>query len=285
MISKQTILFLGAGSMAEAMISGMINNGVVNSNQIIVSNRSNKQRLQLLGNKYGIHGVAKENLNFALADIIVLAMKPKDAESTLHSIRDSLRPNQLILSVLAGVTTSFLEINLPLNQQVIRVMPNTSSMIGESATAISSGSYTTDQSMALAKEILQSIGKVFVIAEENMDIFTGIAGSGPAYFYYLMEYMEKEGLKAGLHPEMARQIIAQTIIGAAKMIKEQDEAPTVLRENVTSPNGTTEAGLKALKLHGGGTAISQAIQQATNRSKQISTQLEQTMNTPKQNAI
>jgi pyrroline-5-carboxylate reductase len=107
-----------------------------------------------------------------------------------------------------------------------------------------------------------------------MDIFTGIAGSGPAYFYYLMEHMEKEGLKCGLHAETTRQIIAQTILGAAKMIQENDETPTILRENVTSPNGTTAAGLAALALHGGGKAITQAIKHATNRSQEMSSQLE-----------
>jgi pyrroline-5-carboxylate reductase len=273
-INQKTIAFLGAGSMAEAMISGIITSGKVAPQQIIASNRSNKVRLQQLEEDYGILGVPKEDLNFDKVDIIVLAMKPKDAETSLLSIKELLQPNQLILSVLAGVTTTFIEQNLPSGQQVIRVMPNTSSMIGESATAISAGTHTTKQNLNLAKDLLQSIGEVFIIPESKMDIFTGIAGSGPAYFYYLMEHMEKEGLKAGLNEQMTRQIIAQTIVGAAKMIQEQDDTPSVLRENVTSPNGTTAAGLKALQLHGGGTAISKAIQHAAERSREISLQLE-----------
>ena len=128
--------------------------------------------------------------------------------------------------------------------------------------------------MTYTKELLECIGEVFVIPEKAMDIFTGIAGSGPAYFYYLMEHMEKEGMKGGLTEDTLRQIIAQTMLGAAKMIQEQGETPTVLRENVTSPNGTTAAGLDALEEYGGGIAISEAIKQATNRSKEISTQLE-----------
>jgi pyrroline-5-carboxylate reductase len=273
-INQKTIAFLGAGSMAEAMISGIITAGKVPPQQIIASNRSNKARLQQLEKDYGILGVPKEDLNFDKVDIIVLAMKPKDAETSLLSIKELLQPNQLILSVLAGVTTTFIEQNLPSGQQVIRVMPNTSSLIGESATAISAGTHTTKQNLNLAKDLLQSIGEVFVIPESKMDIFTGIAGSGPAYFYYLMEHMEKEGLKAGLNEDLTRQIIAQTIVGAAKMIQEQDETPSVLRENVTSPNGTTAAGLKALQMHGGGTAISKAIQHAAERSREISLQLE-----------
>lgn len=274
MLKNKTIGFIGAGSMAEAMISGILSAGKIQNNQIVVSNYSNKERLLQLEKVYGINVVTRENLNIENFDIIVLAMKPKDAEIALQSIRNLLKSNQLVLSVLAGITTSFIERNIPLGQQVIRVMPNTSSMIGESATAISPGKHTSHQYMTLTKELLECMGEVFVIPEDKMDIFTGIAGSGPAYFYYLMEHMEKEGIKSGLTAEMVRQIIAQTIVGAAKMIKEQSETPSTLRENVTSPNGTTAAGLKALDQYGGGVAISEAIKHATNRSKEISSQLE-----------
>jgi pyrroline-5-carboxylate reductase len=274
MLEKKSIAFIGAGSMAEAMISGIVTAEKIGNNQIFVTNRSNMERLNELQEHYGIIGVTRENLNLENIDIIVLAMKPKDVESSLQSIKDKLKPNQLILSVLAGVTTSFIEQNVPSGQEVIRVMPNTSSMIGESATAISAGKYTSKQNLSLTAELLRCIGEVYVIPEEKMDIFTGIAGSGPAYFYYLMEHMELEGQKAGLNTIITRQIIAQTILGAAKMIQEQDEPPKVLRENVTSPNGTTAAGLDALKLHGGGKAISQAIKQATNRSREISMQID-----------
>ena len=123
---------------------------------MIVSNRSNKERLHQLEKTYGINGVTRENLNFDNIDIIVLAMKPKDAETALQSIQDLLQPQQLILSVLAGITTSFIEQHLPSGQQVIRVMPNTSSMVRESATAISSGKYTSKQNMLLAKELLEA---------------------------------------------------------------------------------------------------------------------------------
>lgn len=275
MLNKKTIAFLGAGSMAEAMISGIVTTGKIPKSQIIVTNRRNKARLQQLEDTFGITTVTNGDLNFENIDIIILAMKPKDTETSLQSITNKLLPNHLILSVLAGVTTSFIEKKLPTGQQVIRVMPNTSSMIGESATAISPGKHTTKQNISYAKELLQCIGEVYHIPEEKMDIFTGIAGSGPAYFYYLMEHMEKEGLNAGLNEELTRQLIAQTMIGAAKMIQEQGETPAVLRENVTSPNGTTAAGLAALQMYGGGKAISQAIKHAAHRSKEMSSQLEQ----------
>ncbi|MCC3358118.1 pyrroline-5-carboxylate reductase [Bacillus sp. REN16] len=276
MLHEKTIAFIGAGSMAEAMISGIVAAGKVPSNQIFVTNRTNTERLQQLVLEYQINGLASQDLSLKNIDIIVLAMKPKDAAAALQSIKDSLQPNQLVLSVLAGITTTYMEQHLPAGQQVIRVMPNTSSMIGESATAISAGSYTTNENMLQAKELLESIGEVYKISEDQMDIFTGVAGSGPAYIYYLMEHMEATVKKGGLPEELSRDIIAQTIVGAAKMIQQQGETPATLRENVTSPNGTTAAGLAALDKNGGGKAISQAVKHAAKRSQEISSQLEGT---------
>ncbi len=274
MLQQKKIAFLGAGSMAEAMISGITAAKKISPQQITVSNNTNKERLHSLEKTYGIRGITRENLHFDDIDIIILAMKPKDAETALYSIRELLQPHQLILSVLAGITTEFLEKCLPAGQQVIRVMPNTSSMIRESATAICAGKHTSKQNMALAAELLEGIGEVYIIHEEQMDTFTGIAGSGPAYFYLLMEHMEKEGVNAGFPLETVRQMIAQTILGAAKMVQETGESPAVLRENVTSPNGTTAAGLATLEAHGGGTAITEAVKQAAYRSKEISSELE-----------
>lgn len=277
MLKNKKIAFLGAGSMAEAMISGIVDSKKVPLSQITVSNHCNKERLETLKKKYIIHAVSQEQLQIVKHDIIVLAMKPKDAEDAIQSIAPLLQPDQLILSVIAGLQTSFIERLLPSGQQVIRVMPNTSSMIGESATALSSGKHTTQQNLELAKDLFQCIGEVFIIAEDQMDIFTGIAGSGPAYLYYLMEHMEKVGIEEGLPEKVTREIIAQTFLGAAKMAQQHEFTPNILRKNVTSPNGTTAAGLEALSENGGGKAISEAIKQAAQRSKLMSQQLEKTI--------
>lgn len=274
MLNNQTICFLGAGSMAEAMISGIVEAGNIPKDQVIVTNRSNQVRLNELSRKYGIRGIVKDEVDFTEVDVFILAMKPKGAEEALLSIKHKLTSDQVILSVLAGISTSFMEDNLMDRQPVIRVMPNTSSMMRESATAISIGMHVTKKQTLIAKTLLESIGEVYIIDEDKMDIFTGIAGSGPAYFYYLVEHIENTGKAYGLDKEMARQIGAQTILGAAKMILEQDETPTTLRENVTSPNGTTAAGLKALEQYGGGEALTEAIKGAANRSKEISGELE-----------
>ena len=275
MLNERTIAFLGAGSMAEAMISGLSNSGKISNKNIIVTNRSNKERLIEIKNKYGVTTINSSKLDFNEVDLIILAMKPKDIDKALASIKDSITSKHVIISVLAGIPTSYIEENLHDNQQVIRVMPNTSSMIGESATALSSGKRTSIENVEIVKELLTTIGKVFIINEDKMDIFTGLAGSGPAYFYNLMEHMESEAIKNGLDAETARQIIAQTIVGAAKMIQQQNETPTILREKVTSPNGTTAAGLQALNSNGGGYAIAEAVKHAANRSKEISEQLQE----------
>ncbi|KGP93239.1 pyrroline-5-carboxylate reductase [Pontibacillus chungwhensis BH030062] len=263
--------------MAEAMISGMVQSNQVTPSQIIVSNRSNTNRLNELKYKYGIQAKKREDLDFATIDLFILAMKPKDIDSVLESIRPHLYPHQTIISVLAGITTSHMESHLPDKQQVIRVMPNTSSMIGESATAIAPGTHAPKDRVYLTKALMESFGEAYIIDEDQMDIFTGIAGSGPAYFYNLMEHIEQAGIEAGLEGELARSIGAQTILGAAKMIQERSESPTELRENVTSPNGTTAAGLEELDHHGGGEAIAAAVKGATSRSKEMSKQMKPTL--------
>ncbi|MEI5906623.1 pyrroline-5-carboxylate reductase [Bacillus spongiae] len=275
MLNKTTVLFLGAGSMAEAMISGIIQTNELPKQNIMVSNRSNQDRLNELEMRYGITSLSSKEIDYSKVDVVVLAMKPKDIATVVQSIKDKLASHTLVLSVLAGVKTSFFEEHLQSGQPVIRVMPNTSSMLQESATAISAGENATAQHTSIARALLSAIGEVYEIQESKMDIFTGIAGSGPAYFYYLMEHIEKTGKEAGLEADLAREIGAQTILGAAKMILEREETPTQLRKNVTSPNGTTAAGLDALKQHGGGEAIAQAVKGATERSKELSQELEE----------
>ncbi|RLQ95505.1 pyrroline-5-carboxylate reductase [Falsibacillus albus] len=274
MLKNKTIAFIGAGSMAEAMISGIVHSELMPKDQVIATNRSNEERLEEIRNKYGIKAMPKDKLEFEDVDIFILAMKPKDIDIALDSIKDKVNENQLIVSVLAGISTEYMEKQLPENQPVVRVMPNTSSMLQESATAISTGKYVAMDHVLEMKELLACIGEVYVIDEEQMDIFTGIAGSGPAYFYYLMEHMEKAGQAGGLDKELARKIGAQTILGAAKMMLEQEDTPAELRKKVTSPNGTTAAGLEALKNFGGGEAITEAVKGAAKRSEEISSQLE-----------
>ncbi|MCM3598260.1 pyrroline-5-carboxylate reductase [Metabacillus idriensis] len=273
MLREKSVAFLGAGSMAESMISGIVQVGSIPAENVYVTNRSNQLRLKEMNHVYGVNAVQQDALPYEEIDLFILAMKPQGAADALRALKDKVRADQVVISVLAGISTEFMEDHLNLNQQVVRVMPNTSSMIQESATALSPGRHTAMDNVLAVKELLSCMGKVFLIEEEQMDIFTGIAGSGPAYFYYLMEHMEQAGVEKGMDEEMVREIVAQTILGAAKMIMANDEAPESLRKKVTSPNGTTASGLEALRKNNGGKAISQAIHHAAKRSKELNEEM------------
>ncbi|WP_226037282.1 pyrroline-5-carboxylate reductase [Aquibacillus saliphilus] len=273
-MKKQRIAFLGAGNMAEAMISGFVQSGNITADQITVTNLNNEKRLLELNDKYGVKVTPKDQLDYKKIDVFILAMKPKDIDGVLHDLSNKISTNQLLISILAGISTPYMEEKLTNGQQVIRVMPNTSSMIRESATAVSPGIYPTFDQVQMTKELMECIGQAYIIKEDKMDIYTGIAGSGPAYFYNLMEHIEEIGHNEGLDRETARQIGAQTLLGAAKMMLDQDKTPTELRKNVTSPNGTTAAGLDALNNHGGGDAIIEAIKHAASRSEELRKELE-----------
>ncbi len=274
MLTNEMIAFIGAGSMAEAMIAGLVKNKIVAPEQIIVTNKSNRERREELQNKYGV--LATENLDYVVkeAGIVILAMKPKDIGSVTKKLRGQVTEKHVLMSVLAGISTPFLEEELEIEIPVIRVMPNTSSMVGASATAITGGNFVTMPQIWMAKQLLSAIGEVYVIDEEEMDVFTGVAGSGPAYFYKLVEHLQKAAEEGGLDPAISKEVAVQTIVGAAKMLEETKVTPETLRKNVTSPNGTTEAGLKALEKAGGCTAIETAVKHAAHRSKELRSEFE-----------
>ncbi|MDR7072340.1 pyrroline-5-carboxylate reductase [Fictibacillus barbaricus] len=274
MLKYRNITFIGAGSMAEAMISGLINKEGIAPNQITAANHSNIQRRIELIDKYEINAVSFDEVSLNNTDMIILAVKPKQAELVLQQLKPNLQDHHIILSVLAGISTGFMEEIITKELPVIRVMPNTSSMIGESITGISAGKYVNKDHLDLAQELSEAIGKVKVISEKHMDVFTGIAGSGPAYFYYLLEHMEEVAVEKGMDREIARDIAAQTLYGASKMVIETSNSPEELRKKVTSPNGTTAAGLLALDENGGGKAIEAAVENAAKRSKTLREEFE-----------
>ena len=274
MLENKTVTFIGAGSMAEAMAAGMIESGTIEPERIIMTNRSNEQRRQELMENHGV--LATQSIEFAVreADVVILAMKPKDVERALEGIENFITNDQLLLSVLAGVPSSYIEEQLDGEQPVIRVMPNTSSMIGKSISALAAGKYVSDEQVSMARALIRSIGETVVIEEEQMDVFTGVAGSGPAYIYYVIESLEKAAIEGGIETETARKMAVQTVLGAGMMAEQSEDSPSALRKKVTSPNGTTQAGLEALYDNGGGEAFAAAVENAATRSKEISTQFD-----------
>ncbi|NEY20297.1 pyrroline-5-carboxylate reductase [Bacillus ginsengihumi] len=263
------LLFLGAGPMAEAIISGIVRKEIMPGTSIYVKNRQNQDRIEELVAKYGINGFNPEKDQLDQFDMIILAMQPNDIGEVCRDLKQKIHPQQLIISIISSVSTEYFEEHLHQQQPIIRVMPNTSSTINESATAISIGKYVEEKHVNFTKTMLAAIGTVYVIEESKMDIFTGIAGCGPAYFYAFMEQMETLAVEHDLPIELARNMIAQTILGSAKMVLLSDEDPMVLRKHVAAPNGPTEAGLFALEAFGGKKAIIEAVKAATERSKEI----------------
>jgi pyrroline-5-carboxylate reductase len=266
------IAFVGAGSMAEAIFRGLIERNVAAPERIAVINRSNNDKLAQLESRYGVLTSTDPNGKNELiagADIVVLAMKPKDAEASLLDLKHVLNERQLIVSVIAGLSIAKIAALLDTNAPIVRTMPNTSSTIGLGATGVSFSANVSDPQKRLALAIFEAVGIVSVVDEPLLDVVTGVSGSGPAYVYYFMEAMIKAGVDGGLSAEEARRLTVQTVLGAARMVELTQENPAELRRKVTSPNGTTQAALETLDRHGFSEGIASAVARAAERAQEL----------------
>lgn len=275
MFKEDKIVFVGAGSMAEAMISGMLKKQLLSSRQIWATNHSNDERLKTLEKKYSIHTSRKYEELFQDSTIVILAMKPKDVRSSLLSIRSHLSEETLILSVVAGISSAFIENTLQMKIPVVRAMPNTSAAVGKSATGIAGGTFSNERHIHIATALFESIGMATVVEENDLHAVTGVAGSGPAYLYYFAECMEESAMKHGLPKDIARKLVIQTFLGAAEMLNTTNETPEVLRNQVMSPGGTTEAGIRALDEHQFKQAVHACIDAAVKRSHELQSLFEE----------
>ncbi|GAA0435091.1 pyrroline-5-carboxylate reductase ProI [Lentibacillus halophilus] len=265
----EKMAFIGAGSMAESILSGILNSGFLPKENIMVTNKSDQKRLEHLGKQYNISYVEDKQQTVADAHIVLLAVKPYDMEAAIDSIRDHLDTGQLLISIAAGVSTETISQMLGRDIPVIRAMPNTSAAAGASATAITRGKFATEDHLATALELFSTLGTATEVAEEDMHTVTAIAGSGPAYVYYLVESMEAAAIEAGLNKQTAQELLIQTIAGAAEMLRSSGEDPSKLRENVTSPGGTTQAGLEALDQGHFREAVMNCVTSARERSIEL----------------
>ncbi|MGK9481765.1 pyrroline-5-carboxylate reductase ProI [Bacillus tropicus] len=274
-MSIQNISFLGAGSIAEAIIGGLLHANVVKGEQITVSNRSNETRLQELHKKYGVKGTHNKKELLTDTNILFLAMKPKDVAEALTPFKEYIHHNLLIISLLAGVSTHSIRNLLEKDIPIIRAMPNTSAAILKSATAISPSKHATKEHIQTAIALFETIGLVSVVEEEDMHAVTALSGSGPAYIYYVVEAMEEAAKEIGLKEAVAKSLILQTMIGAAEMLKASEKHPSILRKEITSSGGTTEAGIEVLQEHKFQQALISCITQAAQRSHNLGKTLEQ----------
>lgn len=266
----EKVLFVGAGSMAEAIISGIVKQRVLQGNQVYVMNRSDAERLCTLEDRYGIEKVCEDRSVIKEMDLIVLATKPKDIHQAMADIKPLLREDAAILSVIAGTSISAMEEGLG-KRPIARSMPNTSATIGKSASGVAWNEEVDEPLKQSILDLLGSIGLVKEVEEDDLHAVTALSGSGPAYIYYLAEAMEAAALQQGLTEDVAKELIIQTIEGAAAMLKQTNEQPAVLRKNVTSPGGTTEAGINALESRDFQQTVAEAIDQAAKRSRELGT--------------
>lgn len=259
---------LGGGKMGEALVGGLLASGWRSADEIIVTARR-EQRLAELSKNYGVEVTTDNTSAVADATVVVLAVKPQDIEGLLSQISASVRADQTVLSVVAAIPTSFIEDHLAEPVAVVRAMPNTPSVVHEGMAGIAAGRNAGDEHVGIAREVLEHVGRVVVVPESYLDAVTAISGSGPAYFALLAEAMIEAGILLGLSREVSTDLVVQTMLGSAKMLRDERMHPVELREMVTSPGGTTIRAIRVLEQSGVRAAFLNAIQAAMERSQEL----------------
>ncbi|MDN5790195.1 MAG: pyrroline-5-carboxylate reductase [Micrococcales bacterium] len=260
------IVIFGAGVMGETLLSGLLRAGRSPSD-LAITERS-AERGETLAAKYGV-ALLSNTEAATRADTLVLVVKPQDMATLLDEVRDHVVAGNIVISLAAGITTEFLESHLPEGSSVIRVMFNTPALVDQGMAGISPGRHCLDEHLDEADALLSSCGKVLRLEEKHLDAVTAISGSGPAYIFYVVEAMIEAGVVLGLPRTVATELVVQTLYGAATMLRDTGEHPTVLREQVSSPGGTTVAALRQLDDHKVRAAFVNAIEAAAARSKAL----------------
>ncbi len=259
---------LGAGKMGEALIAGLVASGWRKPEDIVATARS-AERLDALSASYAVGTTLSNPEAIAGAEVVVLAVKPQDVESLLGDVSPHLGSGHTILSIVAAITTSFIEARLGGPVPVVRAMPNTPSIVHEGMAGMAAGRHASEEHLALAREVLTHVGRVVTVPESYLDAVTAISGSGPAYFALLAEAMIEAGILLGLSREISTQLVVQTMLGTAKLLRDEKKHPVELREMVTSPGGTTIRAIRVLEQSGVRAAFLNAIQAAMERSQEL----------------
>jgi pyrroline-5-carboxylate reductase len=265
---EEKVSFIGGGNMAEALIKGLLDKKIAPPEQLVVS-EPREERSQFLSNTYHVEVTSNNQAAVQRGEIIVLAVKPQVVREVLQDVSDIVTPDQLIVSIAAGIPTAFIASHVGKDKRIIRAMPNTPAQIGMGAVALCSGGSATQVDLEAAQSLFNAIGISVVVQEHHMDAVTGLSGSGPAYIFLLIEALTDGAVKMGLPRDIAQALILQTIIGAGRMVLETGEHPSKLKDMVTSPGGTTIAGLHVLEDKGVRGALIDAVAAATKRSREL----------------
>lgn len=260
------IAVLGAGKIGEALLAGLLAAGRDPAD--LAFTERHPERAHELAGRLGVDAL-DVRAAAARSDVLVVAVKPQDIDPLLAELAGALRPGTLVVSLCAGLPTALYERVLPAGTPVVRVMPNTPMLVGEAMSAVSGGTHATDEHLAEVEKMLGAVGRVVRLPESQQDAVTALSGSGPAYFFYLVEAMIDAGILLGLPRAVAADLIVQSAYGAATMMRATDDHPVILREAVTSPGGTTIAAVRELERHGVRAALLAAIEAARDRSVEL----------------
>lgn len=267
-LGGKTVGFLGGGSMATALVGGLVASGAVPADRVIVSDVK-PERLAELADEHGVRTTTDNAELVAKADVVVLAVKPQVVDRVLGVVAGAWAPEKLLVSVAAGVPAAAMEARLPDGARVIRTMPNTPATVRAGATAIAPGARAGDADLATARGLFRAVGHVVTLDESLLDAVTGLSGSGPAYVMLMIEALADGGVKVGLGRDAALLLAAQTVFGSAKLLLETGEHPGKLKDMVTSPGGTAIAGLHTLETGGLRRTLIDAVETASKRAAEL----------------
>jgi len=259
--------FIGGGNMAEAFIKGLMNGGFPAGD--ILFSEPNEKRRQMMEERYGINCAANNADLVTASDIIVLATKPQILDKVLEDIVDVFNDEKLLISILAGITTTRLETGLGGKSRVVRSMPNTPALAGQGAAALCPGKYVDEENRRIAQHLFETVGIALWVEEGQMDAVTGLSGSGPAFVYTFIEALTAGGVQEGLRLDIAHALAVQTVAGAALLVQTTGEHPALLREKVCSPAGTTISAIRVLEERGLRAMMMEAVGAATARSREL----------------
>ena len=262
------VAVIGAGKMGQTLVGGWLDAGAVAAGSIVAT-AAHADRVARVARDFGVAGTVDNRAAVKGADIVMLAVKPQTADLVLAEIGDALRPEQLVVSILASVTTSYIEARLPVPIPVVRAMPNTPSLVGAGMTAICAGRHASADHMAASERLFKPLGRTVVADEKHMDAITGLSASGPAFLYIVIEALADGGVKVGLPRKMAIELAAQTCLGAGKMVLDTGRHPALLKDEVTTPAGCTVDGILRLEEGGLRVTLIKAIVEAASRAAEL----------------
>ena len=268
MLKEKKIAVLGAGKLGETLIKGLLEAGVINISNLIIT-AGHQQRLDQMRERFNVAGSLSNKVAAETADIIILAVKPQTVPIVMSEIGDGLNPSQILISVAASVSTAFIEKHLPAPVPVVRAMPNTPCLLNKGMTGIAAGKNASREHLDLAEFIFDAVGRTVVVDGKHMDAITGLSASGPAFIYIVIESLAEAGVKVGLPRDIATELAAQTVIGAGSMVLETSEHPAKLKDMVTTPAGCTIDGILELEEGGLRVTLIKAVVKATQRAKEL----------------